>query len=101
MLLDLLGHEVRVAYSGPDGVCEALDWCPDAVLCDIGMPGLDGYGVARHLRAERSTRDTLLIALTAYGTDEDVQRANEAGFDYHILKPADPTALLHLLWAGQ
>ena len=54
MLLDLLGHQVRVAYTGPEGVREALEWCPDAVLCDIGLPGLDGYGVP----LPATTRDT-------------------------------------------
>jgi CheY-like chemotaxis protein len=96
-LLDLLGHEVRVAYTGPDGVREALDWCPDAIVCDIGLPGLDGYGVARQLRSRPATRDTLLIALTAHGRDDDIRRASEAGFNYHITKPADPDALIRLL----
>ena len=99
MLLDLLGHEVRIAYTGPDGVREAIGWCPDAVVCDIGLPGLNGYGVARELRSRPSTRDTLLIALTALGTDDDVQHAAEAGFNYHITKPADPDALVRLFWS--
>ena len=97
MLLDLLGNEVRVSYTGPDGVRDALEWEPDAILCDIGLPGLNGYGVARALRLHASTRDTLLIALTAFGGDEDKQRAAEAGFDYHSTKPANPDALINLL----
>ena len=99
MLVNLLGHEVRVAHSGTEGVRVALEWTPDAVLCDIGLPGLDGYGVARQLRSHVSTESTVLIALTGYGTEEDIQRSRLAGFNYHITKPADPTALLSLLWA--
>jgi len=98
MLLDLLGHEVRVAYTGPDGVREAVEWCPDVVVCDIGLPGLNGYGVARELRARPSTAQARLIALTAYGTEDDVRRAGEAGFNAHITKPANPDALIELLW---
>jgi CheY-like chemotaxis protein len=99
MLLHLLGHEVRVAHTGPDGVREAVEWSPDVVICDIGLPGLDGYGVARELRSRPSTRGALLIALTAYGMEEDVRRAGEAGFNYHVTKPADPNALVELLWS--
>ena len=97
MLLDLLGYEVRISYTGPDGVRDALGWTPDAILCDIGLPGLDGYGVARQLRSRPPTRDTLLIALTAHGSDEDKQRASDAGFNHHVTKPADPNALIRLL----
>ena len=97
VLLELYGYEVAVAYTGPEGVKAAGEWGPDVVLCDIGLPGLDGYGVARELRSLRTTRGALLIALTAYGTEEDVQRAGDAGFDYHVTKPADPDALVELL----
>lgn len=101
MLIDLLGHHVRVAHTGTEGVREALDWRPHAVICDIGLPGLDGYGVAEQLRSHPETRTAVLIALTGYGTEEDVRRAKEAGFNYHITKPADPAALLGLLWANE
>jgi CheY-like chemotaxis protein len=100
MLLDLSGHEARLAYTGPDGVQMALEWLPDVVLCDIGLPGLNGYGVARELRAQPATRAILLVALTAFSTDEDRLEALNAGFDFHVTKPADPDRLLRLLYAG-
>lgn len=100
LLLDLSGHEAKLAYTGPEAVCLALEWLPDVVLCDIGLPGLDGYGVARQLRAQPTTRDMLLVALTAFGTDEDRLEALNAGFDFHVTKPADPDKLLRLLYAG-
>lgn len=94
MLLKHLGHEVRVAHTGPAGVVTATDWLPEVVLCDIGLPGgMDGYAVARALRENSNLDGLLLIALTGYGRDEDQQRAKEAGFDFHMTKPVDFTAL--------
>jgi PAS domain S-box-containing protein len=93
MLLELLGHRVR---SAPDGVA-ALDAAranpPDVMLVDIGLPGIDGYEVARRVRQEPSIKDTVLVALTGYGRDEDKQNAMAAGFDYHLVKPIHPDAL--------
>jgi PAS domain S-box-containing protein len=100
LLLELLGHEVRVAYTGPQGVAAAKVWRPDIVLCDIGLPGLDGYGVARELRLNPTTARARLLALTGYGQDEDRRRSREAGFDYHLVKPADPEELQRLLATG-
>jgi CheY-like chemotaxis protein len=100
ILLGLLGHEARVAYSGPEGVAVAREWRPDVVLCDIGLPGLDGYGVARELRLNPTTARARLLALTGYGQDEDFRRTREAGFDYHLVKPADPKKLQRLLEVG-
>jgi CheY-like chemotaxis protein len=99
-LLELLGHEVRLAYTGPAGVAAAREWRPDLVLCDIGLPGLDGYGVARALRRDPATARTRLLAITGYGQDEDKRRSREAGFDYHLVKPADPEELQRLLASG-
>ena len=99
-LLGLYGYEVRVAYTGPDGVRVAGEWPPDFVLCDIGLPGLDGYAVARELRLNPTTARVRLLALTGYGTDEDRRRAHEAGFDHHLVKPADPDELQRLLASG-
>jgi PAS domain S-box-containing protein len=97
MLLELLGHAVTVAYSGPDGVQAARAWRPDVVLCDIGLPGLDGYGVAGELRHDPATARARLIAVTGYGRDEDRQRAREAGFDHHLTKPVEAGDLRSLL----
>jgi CheY-like chemotaxis protein len=96
-LLDLCGYEVRVAYNGPDGVQVAEDWPPDFVLCDIGLPGLDGYGVAAALRQYPATAKARLIAITAYSSDEARRRSYEVGFERHFIKPVDPDVLLNLL----
>ncbi len=94
MLLKHMGHDVRIAHSGPAGVVAATDWLPEVVLCDIGLPGgMDGYAVARALRENSNFDGQLLIALTGYGRDEDQQRAKEAGFDFHMTKPVDFNSL--------
>ncbi|HUY36205.1 MAG TPA: ATP-binding protein [Pirellulales bacterium] len=97
MLLQLHGHEVTVAYSGPEGVSTAEQWRPDVVLCDIGLPGLDGYGVAGRIRQNPLMAQARLIAVTGYGRDEDRRRSDEAGFNHHMVKPVDPAALERLL----
>jgi CheY-like chemotaxis protein len=99
LLLDLRGCDVRVAYNGPEGVRFAQAWLPDVVLCDIGLPGLDGYAVATALRQHPATAHARLIAVTAYGTDADRQRSHEVGFERHLVKPVDLTVLLELLAA--
>jgi PAS domain S-box-containing protein len=100
MLLELLGHKVGVAYTGPQGVQAAKDWRPDVVVCDIGLPGLDGYGVARELRRNPMTAQVRLLAVSGYGSEEDRQRSRQAGFDHHLVKPADPGELQRLLAWG-
>ena len=97
LLLELSGYEVAVAYSGYDGVQAAEQYQPDVVLCDIGLPGLDGYGVARKLRDNPATATARLIAVTAYGQDEDRRRSHEAGFEQHLVKPVDPDTLQRVL----
>jgi CheY-like chemotaxis protein len=97
LLLEFSGHEVAVAYSGHDGVRAAEQYQPDVVLCDIGLPGLDGYGVARQLRDNPATAKARLIAVTAYGRDGDRRRSHEAGFEQHLVKPVDPDALQRVL----
>ena len=99
MLLCMRGHDVRVAHTGTDGVAAARAWGPDVVLCDIGLPELDGYGVARQLRQDPTTARVRLLALTGYGTEEDRCRSREAGFDQHLVKPVDPKLLLDQLVA--
>ncbi len=97
LLLSLVGHEVRVAYTGTEGVKMATEWGADAVISDIGLPGLDGFAVARALRRHPATAEALLIAVTGYGGEDNRQRALESGFDFHLTKPADPDVLQQLL----
>src|SRR4051812_37489406 len=97
LLLQLLGYDARVAYSGREGVRAANEWLPDAVLSDISMPGLDGYGVAAALRKNPATAQMLLVATTAYGSCEDRARSLAAGFDGHLTKPLNLDALQELL----
>ncbi len=96
-LLRLHGHEVSVAVNGFDGVAEAKRCHPDAVVCDIGLPGMDGYAVASALRGDPETARARLIAVTGYGRAEDRACALSSGFDEHIVKPADPEVLLSKL----
>ena len=81
-------HEVEVAYSGPEGIAKAREFRPEAVLCDIGPPGMDGLEVARAFKADESLKDVFLVALSGYTLPEDLQRASEAGFERHLPKPA-------------
>jgi CheY-like chemotaxis protein len=85
-LLETLGHEVHEAGDGEGGIAAALALEPDVVFIDIGLPSVDGYEVARKIRAAKPA--LRLVALTGYGRDDDVQRARESGFDEHLLKPA-------------
>jgi CheY-like chemotaxis protein len=95
-LLELAGHDVRVALNGPAGVSLARDFQPDVVICDIGLPGMDGYEVARTIRAH-TPRPPLLIALSGYAAPEDARRAQAAGFDRHVAKPPSLDRLEALL----
>jgi two-component system CheB/CheR fusion protein len=85
--LMLAEHEVVVAYRGPDGLKMAREFKPDVVLCDIGLPEMDGYQVARAIRADDQLRNVQLIALTGYALPQDLAKAKEAGFDQHLAKP--------------
>jgi signal transduction histidine kinase len=96
-LLTLLGAEVRVALDGPAALDLMAEFPPAVMLLDIGMPGMDGYELARRIRAQPEFRDILLIALTGWGQEGDRERAAQAGFDHHLLKPADVSALRSLL----
>jgi CheY-like chemotaxis protein len=97
MLLKLAGQEVRVAYDGPAALRQAMDFHPELVLLDIGMPGMDGYEVCRRLRRDPALTKATVVALTGWGQDEDRRRSHEAGFDHHIVKPVEPSALQRLL----
>ena len=93
MLLGLQGHEVRVAYSGVAALEMTRDFAPHVVFLDIGMPGMDGYEVARRLRQQPGLGKTVLAALTGWGQKEDRRRTAEAGFDHHLVKPPEPKAV--------
>ena len=97
MMLGMQGHEVHEAEDGPSGVQRALDVEPDAAIVDIGLPGFDGYEVARRVRATAQGTAVRLVALTGYGQDEDRKAAFDAGFDDFLVKPADLEALLRIL----
>jgi PAS domain S-box-containing protein len=95
--LALDAHHVEVAYDGPTGLEKARECAPEVVLCDIGLPGMDGYEVARAFRADAALRESSLVALTGYALAEDRQRALDAGFDGHLAKPPDLGALERLM----
>ena len=96
MMLDLMGHEVRVAADGVQAVALAKEFAPEIAFLDIGMPRKDGYAAAREIRMALGPR-VVLVALTGWGQDEDQQRAREAGFDHHLTKPAEPSRLEELI----
>lgn len=97
MLLAILGYDARTAYDGAAALALSREWSPQAVLCDIGLPDMDGYHLARGLRALAETRTAFLVALTGHGLDEDRARARDAGFDGFQVKPMDPQALQRML----
>lgn len=95
--LELDGHEVEVAYTGKEGLDKAQRRCPDIVLCDLGLPGLNGYELARRLRADKALGATYLVAISGYAQQEDVAAALAAGFDEHLPKPLSTARLTDLL----
>ncbi|MCK6550183.1 response regulator [Myxococcota bacterium] len=97
--LEYGGHQVEVAYDGRAGIDKAREFHPDVVLCDIGLPGMDGYEVARALRSEAELSGVHLVAITGYALPEDQRRAVEAGFERHLVKPPSLYALEALLAA--
>jgi CheY-like chemotaxis protein/two-component sensor histidine kinase len=96
-ILELQGHHTRVARDGRTGLKLAREMHPEVVLCDIGLPDIDGYEVAREFRCDEALRGTRLVALSGYAQPEDQQRAREAGFDAHVAKPPDIEELAKLL----
>jgi CheY-like chemotaxis protein len=97
VLLQLWGHDVRLANGGEAALELASEFHPQVVLLDIGLPVMDGYEVARRLRRELQARDAVIVALTGYGQDSDRRQAQQAGFDHHLTKPVEPEALQDLL----
>jgi CheY-like chemotaxis protein len=87
MLVEMMGFEVAQALDGPAALALAPQFGPDVVLCDVGLPGMDGYEVVRALRALFTDRPMVVAALTGYGDRRDLERAAQAGFDQHFIKP--------------
>jgi PAS domain S-box-containing protein len=97
LLLQIGGHEVRTAHDGPAVLSLAKTYLPEIIFLDIGLPGMDGYEIARRLRQQGETARALLVAVTGYGQEEDRRRSQEAGFDHHLTKPVNPQDLQSLL----
>ncbi len=97
LLMQMSGHTTRIAHDGPQALTAAEDFRPDAVLLDIGLPGIDGHEVARRLRRRPWGRELLLLAVTGWGQLPDRQASTDAGFDAHLVKPVDPDVLLQTL----
>ena len=98
-VLELLGNSARAAHSGADALEIADEFEPDVMLIDIGMPKMNGYELARAVRAKSWGADVMLISLTGWTEEDNPSQAKEAGFDVHLTKPADPDALQKLLAA--
>jgi CheY-like chemotaxis protein len=97
LLLRLKRLDAHVAFDGPAALEAARTHLPEAVVLDIGLPGMDGYEVARQLRRQEGMEKITLIALTGYGREEDRRRSLAAGFDVHLIKPVDPLELVAML----
>ena len=97
LLVKESGHDVRMAYDGSAVLEAALDYRPNVVLLDIGLPGLNGFEVAKQIRQQPAIRKTVLVAMTGYGAVSDFQRSFDAGFDHHLVKPGDYGKVLQIL----
>ena len=97
LLLESSGHDVRTVHDGPTALEAVLDYRPDVVLLDIGLPGLDGFEVASRIRRFTGREGIRLVALTGYGQEGDQRRSREVGFDHHLVKPADFEAIQRIL----
>ena len=91
--LSLSGHDTRIAADGTRGVALAVEFRPEVVFCDLGLPGINGYEVARQLRDLPFGRGMVLAALTGYGQPGDREKTAQAGFDAHLVKPVDPAVI--------
>ena len=96
-LLEAYGHDVRTAHTGPTAVTAARDYNADVVLLDIGLPELDGYEVAKRIQQLPTHKKTMLVAMTGYGNEADRERSQAAGFNHHLVKPADFGKVLEIL----
>jgi CheY-like chemotaxis protein len=97
MMLDTLGQQTRQCHDGNNAVALAAEFKPEVVFMDIGLPGMSGHEAAARMRKELGLTDAYLVALSGYGTEEDKRKSLTAGFDHHLVKPLDPTALPGIL----
>ena len=100
MMLKLMGNETKTAHDGLEALDVAAAYRPDLILLDIGMPKLNGYDTARHIRQQPWGKSVVLVALTGWGQEEDRRKSEDAGFDPHMTKPIEPAALEKLLAAA-
>lgn len=96
-ILGISGYEVRSAGDGAKGLKTAKEYCPNVIICDIGLPGIDGYEVVRRIRKDKRLKNVFMIALTGYAARSDITAAKDAGFDLHMAKPADIAVLKRIL----
>jgi CheY-like chemotaxis protein len=101
MTLRMMGNETQTAYDGLQAIEAALSFRPELICLDIGMPKLNGYDTARRIREQPGGKEIVLVAVTGWGQDNDKRRSQEAGFNFHLVKPADPAALKEILEAVQ
>ncbi|MGQ0764727.1 MAG: ATP-binding protein [Gemmatimonadota bacterium] len=101
MLLELSGHETRLAFDGEEALTAAADYRPEVILLDLGLPRVNGFDVCRRLRAEPWGKEMTIVALTGWGQDGDRRNSREAGFDGHLVKPVDHDSLLAAISNGQ
>jgi CheY-like chemotaxis protein len=99
MLVEMLGHRVELVDNGDLALPAALAFAPDLVVLDIGLPGMNGYQIARAMRAQPALRNAMIVACTGYGQEDDRLRVQEAGFDKHLVKPVRVTDLENILSA--
>jgi CheY-like chemotaxis protein len=97
MMFRILGHDVQTALDGLEALDQAERFRPDAIVLDVGMPGLDGYETARRIRQLPWSRDVVLIAVTGWGNEKDKLKSAAAGFNVHLVKPVDATTILEVL----
>ena len=97
MCLEMAGHEIKTVHDGLQALASAPVYAPEVVVLDIGLPGMDGYELAARLRQLPETARSLIIAVTGYGQGVERQRAFDAGFDAHLIKPAEPMRLIELI----
>jgi len=97
MLVEFAGHEVHVAHDAAEALARVENTRPEVLLLDVGLPDIDGYELARRVRRLPGMADAVLVAITGYGQKEDIAAARAAGFDHHLLKPAEAAKLLALL----